>query len=69
MEQVISDQPQQNFEVIIDYAHTVDSLTKVYEALGDKRKICVLGSCGGGRDKQKRPQMGRVANNFATKLF
>ncbi len=69
MEQVISDQPQQNFEVIIDYAHTVDSLTKVYEALGDKRKICVLGSCGGGRDKQKRPQMGRVANNFCDEII
>ncbi|MFA5736648.1 MAG: UDP-N-acetylmuramyl-tripeptide synthetase [Candidatus Paceibacterota bacterium] len=63
MEKVFSDKPGQNFEVIVDYAHTTDSLAKAYETLGDRRKICVLGSCGGGRDKWKRPQMGKVASN------
>ena len=63
MEKVVSANPKQNFEVIVDYAHTADSLTKAYGALGDKRKICVLGSCGGGRDKWKRPQMGKVASD------
>ena len=63
MEKVVSGNPKQDFEVVVDYAHTADSLTKAYEALGDKRKICVLGSCGGGRDKWKRPQMGKVAND------
>ncbi|MFA5001281.1 MAG: Mur ligase family protein [Candidatus Paceibacterota bacterium] len=69
MEQVISGHSKQNFEVIVDYAHTADSLTKAYEALGSKRKICVLGSCGGGRDKWKRPQMGQVANTFCDDII
>jgi UDP-N-acetylmuramoyl-L-alanyl-D-glutamate--2,6-diaminopimelate ligase len=69
MQQVISGNPKQNFEVIVDYAHTADSLTKAYEALGNKRKICVLGSCGGGRDKWKRPQMGQVANQFCDEII
>ncbi len=69
MEQVISGDPRQNFEVIVDYAHTADSLTKAYQALGDKKKICLLGSCGGGRDKWKRPQMGKVANDFCSLII
>ncbi len=69
MEQVVSLHPKQDFEVIVDYAHTTDSLTKAYEALEDKRKICVLGSCGGGRDMWKRPQMGKVANDFCDEII
>jgi UDP-N-acetylmuramoyl-L-alanyl-D-glutamate--2,6-diaminopimelate ligase len=56
--------PRQNFEVIVDYAHTADSLAQAYEALGGKHKICILGSCGGGRDEWKRPQMGQVADKY-----
>ena len=69
MQKVISGNPKQNFDVFVDYAHTVDSLTKAYEALGNRRKICVLGSCGGGRDKWKRPQMGEVAGKFCDKII
>lgn len=69
MEQVVSLHPKQDFEVIVDYAHTADSLTKAYEALEGKRKICVLGSCGGGRDIWKRPQMGKVANDFCDEII
>ena len=64
MEKVVSDNSKQDFDVIVDYAHTADSLAKAYEALGNRRKICVLGSCGGGCDKWKRPQMGQVANDY-----
>jgi len=65
------------FSVVVDYAHTPDALGKVYETLrqhGKKsdfpgksdfeeggRLICVLGSAGGGRDKWKRPEMGKIA--------
>src|SRR3989344_3759760 len=50
------------FRVMIDYAHTPDSLEKVYEALSASQKlICVLGAAGGGRDKWKRPGMGKIA--------
>ncbi len=51
----------QNFTVIVDYAHTADSLEKLYEVFQNSRKICVLGNTGGGRDKWKRPEMANVA--------
>ena len=51
----------QDFEVIVDYAHTTDSLEKVYEVFQGSRKICILGGTGGGRDSWKRPAMGAVA--------
>lgn len=54
---------KQNFTVVVDYAHTADSLEKVYGVFADTRKICVLGNTGGGRDKWKRPAMGKVAND------
>ncbi len=52
------------FSVYVDYAHTADSLEKLYAAFKTKRKICVLGSCGGGRDKWKRPLMAKVADTY-----
>jgi len=54
----------QNFEVVVDYAHTTDSLEKFYQSFEGKRKICVLGNTGGGRDKWKRPAMARIANQY-----
>lgn len=50
----------QDFQAIVDYAHTPDSLKALYEAY-PCRKICVLGNTGGGRDTWKRPEMGRIA--------
>lgn len=52
----------QEFDVIVDYAHTTDSLEKVYEVFHESRKICVLGGTGGGRDSWKRPAMGTIAS-------
>ena len=52
----------QSFAVIVDYAHTPDSLKAIYGAYPDRRRICVLGSTGGGRDTWKRPVMGRIAD-------
>ncbi len=51
----------QNFTVVVDYAHTADSLEKLYSAFESQQKLCVLGSCGGGRDKWKRPEMAKLA--------
>ncbi len=48
---------------VVDYAHTPDSLTKLYEAFSDTHKVCVLGNTGGGRDSWKRPEMGAIAES------
>ncbi|MEK7509860.1 MAG: UDP-N-acetylmuramyl-tripeptide synthetase [Patescibacteria group bacterium] len=50
----------QGFTVVVDYAHTPDSLRAIYGAY-PRRKICVIGATGGGRDTWKRPVMGAVA--------
>jgi len=54
---------------VVDYAHTPDSLTKLYEAFPDKPKICVLGNTGGGRDTWKRPEMGAIAEKYCQHII
>jgi len=61
---------KQNFSVIVDYAHNVDSLKNVYETIKasfekrEGRMIAVLGATG-RRDKTKRPIMGALADRYA----
>jgi UDP-N-acetylmuramoyl-L-alanyl-D-glutamate--2,6-diaminopimelate ligase len=53
--------------VVVDFAHTPDSLKNVLLALREETKqrlICVFG-CGGNRDQGKRPMMGKVASELA----
>lgn len=59
----------QNFDVVIDYAHTAESLEELYKAFPNKNKICVLGSAGGGRDKWKRPIMAQVAEKYCSEII
>lgn len=59
----------QNFEAIVDYAHTPDSLKSLYEAFPQKRKICVLGNTGGGRDKWKRKDMAEIADAYCDEII
>jgi len=61
--------PFNEFNIYVDYAHTADSLEKVYVALGSRDKICVLGGTGGGRDKWKRAEMGKIAAEHCKKII
>ncbi len=58
--------------VVVDYAHTPASLEQVYKNLSSIKKgkmICVLGSCGGGRDKWKRPIFGEFAFRYCDEII
>ncbi len=61
----------QSFAVLIDYAHTPDSLENVLRAaraLSEARVISVFGA-GGDRDRGKRPKMGRAAAEHSDLLI
>src|SRR3989344_7814494 len=71
------------FEVVVDYAHTPDSLEQVYRTLKKSpstspgtpitqishKLICVIGAAGGGRDKWKRPEFGRIAAEYCDEII
>ncbi|MEI7719676.1 MAG: UDP-N-acetylmuramoyl-L-alanyl-D-glutamate--2,6-diaminopimelate ligase [bacterium] len=67
----------QSFAVVVDYAHTPDSLRALIEAYRPpekeealKRKIiCIMGSTGGGRDQWKRPLMGKIADELCDSVY
>jgi UDP-N-acetylmuramoyl-L-alanyl-D-glutamate--2,6-diaminopimelate ligase len=62
---------RKGFSVMVDYAHTPDSLEKLYSTLRPDvrgRMIAILGSCG-DRDKTKRPIMGALAARFCDYVF
>jgi UDP-N-acetylmuramoyl-L-alanyl-D-glutamate--2,6-diaminopimelate ligase len=74
MEEVIS----RPFKVIVDYAFTPNALEKVYQTLINLKPktynlkpkiICVLGACGGGRDKWKRPVLGEIAAKYCNEVI
>jgi UDP-N-acetylmuramoyl-L-alanyl-D-glutamate--2,6-diaminopimelate ligase len=61
----------QSFAVLVDYAHTPDSLQNVLSAAheaGEGRVICVFGA-GGDRDRGKRPLMGEIGARLADVLL
>ena len=72
METVISEP----FKVLVDYAFTPNALEKVYQTVRELRvksqgskMICVLGAAGGGRDKWKRPVLGKIAAKYCDAIL
>ncbi|MBI2637884.1 MAG: UDP-N-acetylmuramyl-tripeptide synthetase [Candidatus Sungbacteria bacterium] len=64
------------FAVIVDYAHTPDALQKVYETIHTSilqktgsKMLCVLGAAGGGRDKWKRLELGKIADVYCSEII
>jgi len=63
-EPVLAGQP---YAVIVDYAHTPDSLENVLQTIKEfaEQKVYVVIGCGGDRDRTKRPLMAQIAANYA----
>lgn len=59
----------QPYTVIVDYAHTPDSLRALFETFKQSRIIAVIGSTGGGRDQWKRSEMGKIADEYCDIVF
>jgi len=59
----------QDFNVVVDYAHTPESLQALYDAFRGHRRICVLGNTGGGRDVWKRDKMAKIAETECDEII
>lgn len=59
----------QPFDVVVDYAHTMESLRALYDTFNTKRIIAVIGATGGGRDTKKRAERGALAEEYAALTF
>jgi len=62
----------ENNTFIFDYAHDTSSLQNLLTFVSEQKKgdlVLLFGCVGGGRDKSKRPLMGRVAARFADRIF
>ena len=61
---------KKKISIFIDYAQTPDALKKTLETLKKNSvKLSVVFGCGGNRDRKKRPLMGKIANDFADKVY
>ena len=59
------------FRVIVDYAHTAESMENVLQTLKalNPRKLITVFGCGGDRDRTRRPKMGKVAAKYSDRVF
>lgn len=58
--------------VIIDYAHTsaaFESILKELSLIKKNRRLTVVFGCGGNRDRQKRPEMAKIAEIYADRII
>lgn len=56
-----------NIHVFVDYAHTPDALDNVLKSIKAfaRGKIITVFGCGGNREKEKRPLMGKIAQKYS----
>lgn len=63
----------QNPLVVVDYAFTPEQLEASYKSVkqfsNNKSLVCMLGACGGGRDKWKRPVLGKIAQQHCKEII
>ncbi len=60
-----------NNKIIIDYAHTPDAVSNIINAVKEmnSNNIYTVIGCGGNRDKEKRPIMGKIATSLSTNVI
>ena len=63
--------PGKPYTLLIDYAHTPDALENVLKTVRDfaKNRVIAVFGCGGDREKEKRPRMGRIAGELAHEII
>jgi UDP-N-acetylmuramoyl-L-alanyl-D-glutamate--2,6-diaminopimelate ligase len=57
---------------VVDFAHTPDALENIMKAIRDTfptHDLIVLFGCGGDRDRNKRPLMGKAVEKWANKII
>ena len=57
----------EDFDCLVDFAHTPDALEKILEIFPREKIILVFG-CTGNRDKSKRKIMGQIADSLASRI-
>lgn len=71
--QPITVNESQTVSVFVDYAHTPDALDNIlatmYLSKHDGQRLLCLFGCGGDRDRQKRPEMARIAEKWCDLVF
>lgn len=59
------------YTIVLDYAHTPDAMERIIKEANNikENKLVVVFGCGGNRDNKKREIMGKIANDYADKIY